>query len=144
MAVLGVFVFAFAACDNSVIPPTRVSSPSPATATYTAAPGPVESGTVSSILADVPDLPTPTAVPSPEGVDAQAAVQIYAQVVTALLGKSSPPYVYISPYVGQGEQLDDADQTNAIPQKILSVLPISNGHPVYGIEDFASAVGPLD
>jgi len=46
-------------------------------------------------------------------------VQIYSAVTAALLDKQSPPYVYISPYIGQGEHLDEPDEANPIPGGLI-------------------------
>jgi hypothetical protein len=88
-------------------------------------------------------------VPSPAGIDAAASVRIYSAVVAALLDKQSPPYVYISPYIGQGEHLDEPDQNSPLPQDLLSALllsagPGAGGHPVYEITDFSAAIGNLE
>src|SRR5205814_2765648 len=95
-------------------------------------------------LTEIPNLPAPTAVPSPAGIDEAASVQIYSAVVAALLEKQSPPYVYISPYIGQGEHLDEPDQANPLPTGLLPALSSSGGGPKYELRDFPQATGPLD
>jgi len=104
----------------------------------------IDSDTLSILLTVVPSLPVPTAVPSPAGIDAAARVRIYSAVVAALLDKQSPPYVYISPYIGQGEHLDEPDQNSPLPQDLLSMLPSTGGNPVYEISDFSAVIGDLE
>jgi hypothetical protein len=103
-----------------------------------------ETDTISSVLTEIPNLPTPTAVPSPAGIDEAASVQIYSAVVAALLDKQSPPYVYLSPYIGQGEHLDEPDQGNPLPRGLLPALAASGTRARYEVRDFSQAIGPLD
>src|SRR4051812_22045837 len=85
-----------AACDGG--------SPAPgeATPTLLAEASPmVETGTISDLLTEVPNLPTSTPIPRPTGVSEADTVSIYLKVVDALLGEKLPAYVYISPYIGE-------------------------------------------
>ena len=66
------------------------------------------------------------------------------QVVIALLGKQTPPYVYISPFLGGGERLDEPDETKPLPEELLPALKSANSTPNYEIADFPDAIGPLD
>jgi hypothetical protein len=137
--VSGVAALLLVACDLIATPATPtvpVASPT--------LPVPADATNISTALTEVAGLPTPTAVPSPVGIDAAASVQIYSAVVAALLAKQSPPYVYISPYIGQGDHLDQPDQNNPLPQGLLSALPSAGGRPKYQMMDFSQAIGPLE
>jgi hypothetical protein len=155
VTVSGACVLILAACDNSTPTPTP-SAPSPTTLAPTATvvapqdtPTMVAVGTEGEVdfdqlLTELPDLPTFTPIPTPAGVDAAASIQIYVQAVRALLTRFSPPYVYVSPYLGQGERLDDPNETMPLPQGLIPALQSANPGPKYEIRDFADAIGPLD
>ena len=140
LGTLGILV---SACDSSSPPasssPVVPVSTQAASATDTPDPGDVASG----LLTNVPFGDTPTAIPSPEGLTDSEANGIYATVVDALLGEKVPPVVYISPYVGQGERLDDPDESRPIDQSLLSALTPVDGTR-YEIADFSKVTGPLE
>jgi hypothetical protein len=55
-------------------------------------------------------------------------------------------YVYISPYIGQGEHLDIPDEDTPIPAKLLPTLQSADGQSsrTYKALDFGEAVGPFE
>jgi len=64
-------------------------------------------------------------------------------VVDGLLGEKLPPVVYISPYVGQGDHLDNPDENQPVPNALLSALtPESDTQ--YQLGNFTDVIGPLD
>src|ERR1041385_7796193 len=106
LILLGVAVaVALAGCDDGAPAPTPIApgiadTPTPivvvTTIDQTAMPN--DNDTVNTVLTEVSNLPSPTPVPLPPGVDEAASVQIYTEVVNSLLDRQSPSYVYISPY----------------------------------------------
>jgi len=71
-------------------------------------------------------------------------VRIYQAVIGALLSREQPAHVYIGPFTGRGERLDDADETRPLPQGLLPALQASDTGPEYALLDFAEATGPLE
>ncbi len=69
-------------------------------------------------------LVTATPIPSPVGLDTADLSGVYAAVIMEMLEKEGKEvrHVYISPYIGQGEHLDNPDADTPIPAKLLSTL----------------------
>lgn len=130
VAALGLASVLLSACD---------SGPAPVVAT----PVPTMDLSASPTEGMMPTLVTPTPVPTPAGLTDADAANIYAAVIDSLLGEKVPPVVYISPYIGRGERLDDPDESQPLPQSILSALPASSDTK-YQFNDFSAVIGPLD
>jgi hypothetical protein len=72
------------------------------------------------------------------------AVSIYLKVIDSLLGEKLPAYVYISPYVGEGERLDDPNESRPLPAGLLAALAKADTGPHYQLLNFEDAIGPLE
>jgi len=103
-------------------------------------PEPLDSTTLTQIANPV----TPTAVPTPAGMDEGTRTTIYALVVDALMGERLPPVVYLAPYVGEGERLDSPNEQQPLAAGLLTALARLAPGPKYEFLDFAQAIGPLD
>jgi hypothetical protein len=97
-----------------------------------------------ALLTQAPTIPSSTPVPSPAGLDPAETNRIYAAVVARLIGSESPPYVYVNPYIGQGERLDDPNDSQPLPAGLPAALPSTGGRPKYEMLEFADAIGPLE
>ncbi len=144
VAALLACLFLAVACDSS---PT---APGPTTPTLVAEASPqvgasaTETETLSDLLTAVPDLPTSTPAPAATGINAQDRLNIYLAVIADLLGDKVPPYVYISPYTGSGERLDEPDLSQPIPAQIIDALAKTQPGTKYDMLDFIRAIGPLE
>ena len=91
---------------------------------------------------------TVTPVPSPIGLNEDARVGVYVAVIEGILDKEEKEvrYVYIGPYIGQGEHLDNPDEDTPIPSKLLSTLKRTDasGRRVYEARDFSEVVGAIE
>lgn len=95
-------------------------------------------------LTGVPAIPTLSPLPSDGEPGEEARVQIYRQVVAALLNDEKPPRVYISPYLGVSERLDVADANSPVPAALLDALQASDVGPTYELLDFSEAIANLE
>jgi hypothetical protein len=79
-------------------------------------------------------------------VDLETAerVQIYKLALLALLDKEAASNVYISPYVGEGERLDNPNESAPVPEDLTDALSSAGGNRTYELRDFSEAVGPLE
>ncbi len=75
-------------------------------------------------------------------MEEQAA--LYAQVAKALLKGEVATYVYISPYIAQGDRLDDPNEGQPLPQSLISTLQSSDDSRKYSAIGFSQAVGALE
>lgn len=89
-------------------------------------------------------LVTVTPVPSPTGLNETDRVAAYRAIILEMLSKEGKEvtHVYISPYIGQGEHLDNPDQDTPIPPKLLSALKAADKSKtrIYNATDFSEAV----
>ncbi|HKP51413.1 MAG TPA: hypothetical protein VJ183_02045 [Chloroflexia bacterium] len=122
-----------AACDTQAPPSVTVTPSVPSTPTD-------EAGLI--------EATTPTPIPSPTGLDEGARVDVYMSVVLEMLDKEGKEvgYVYISPYIGQGEHLDIPDEDTPIPSKLIRTLQSADGQSdrTFTALDFGEAVGPFE
>lgn len=140
LAALGVLALLATACDNGA-PPAGSTPPAENSNGATATPG--DDTNSADLLTAVAAQATATPVPTPEGMTQEDGNKIYATVVDTLLGEKLPPVVYISPYVGQGERLDEPDETQPIPSSLLGAL-MPETSTKYALSDFTEVIGPLD
>jgi hypothetical protein len=124
-------VLALAACDDGVAP-----SPTPDT--------PSETAPVSEASPMIGIGREPTPVPSPTGLDEQGRVQLYVMVVSELMAREEADNVYISPYIGQGERLDNPDERTPIPAGMIAALEAADGGRAYFESEFGQVVGALE
>jgi hypothetical protein len=103
-----------------------------------------EPGDIGDLLTEVPNLPTSTPQPRLTGITDADAAGIYVKVVDGLLGEKLPAYVYISPFVGEGERLDDTNTSQPLPDGLLPALQNASTGPHYALLNFEDAIGPLD
>jgi hypothetical protein len=120
-----------ASCDNG--------SPNPGTEA-----SPTDTDAFSELLTQLPSLPTATPAPTPKGLDDNDRVNIYLDMIDTLLGEKIPAYIYISPYLGQGERLDEPDENQPIPHGLLPALEKGDTGPKYQVSEFKDAIGPLE
>lgn len=96
----------------------------------------------------IPDATTPTPVPSPTGIDETGRADIYVSIVLDMLDKEGKEvgYVYVSPFIGQGEHLDNPDPSTPIPGSLVLVLRAAPGPSsrTYEALDFSEVVGPFE
>jgi hypothetical protein len=64
--------------------------------------------------------------------------------VAALLDEEKPPYVYISPYVGEGERLDTPGESISMSEELVVELESADVGPTYQLLDFMEAIGNLE
>ncbi len=128
-------ILMLAACDIGA-PGGQATSTPDANAT--------QSAELSQLLTQVPAQPTVSVAPAPKGLDDNDRVNIYLSMIDALLGEKIPAYIYLSPYLGQGERLDEPDQNQRIPKGLLSALEKADTGPKYQVSEFQAAIGPLD
>jgi hypothetical protein len=138
-------------CDStspsSTATPPRSSSTTTAIATLpVTAILPIEATTTGD--EGIVNAATVTPVPSPVGLDEDALAGVYTSVILEMLDKEGKEvgYVYVSPYIGQGEHLDNPDEDTPIPQELLPTLKRadSTNNRTYAARDFAEVVGPFD
>ena len=132
-------LFVLAACDGG--------SPAPGNTTPTPlaeASALVDTGTLGDLLTEVPEFPTSTPVPTPAGITDADALNIYLKVADALLGEKQPAFIYISPFVGEGEHLDDPNMSQPLPAGLLPALVKADTGPQYALLNFENAIGPLE
>ena len=92
-----------------------------------------------------PDATTPTAVPSPVGLDESARIGVYAQLVASLLkSNADAEFVFVSPYIGQGERLDNPDENTPVPAGLVEQLEGDITSRKFEVRDFMEAVGALE
>jgi hypothetical protein len=133
-------------CDNA-LPPTPTVAPAP---TATTGSGPAPSVTAGGIVGEeadlmtaVADLPSPTAATS-AALDSEQRVVIYKQVLSLLTRNEQAPVVFLSPYLGEGERLDEHPSDKMIPEALTSALSSSDPDRTYQSGDFSEVVGSLD
>jgi hypothetical protein len=124
-------VLALAACDDGVAPPATPGTPSETAPVSEASP-----------ITGIGQEPTP--VPSPIGLDEQGRVQLYVMVVGELVAREEADNVYISPYIGQGERLDNPDERTPIPAGLIAALEAADGGRAYFESEFGQVVGALE
>lgn len=152
ISVRGAFLFFLAAlgallvgCDSTV--PTRAPTPGAVTGTPSIVvpqTTPVEPG--SPVPAVVPTIAlhiSSSASPSP-ALSEDARVDLYSAVVGALIKNEAALNVYVIPYVGKGEHLDDPDESLPLPASLLSTLQGRYSSVQFAMSGFADAVGALD
>jgi hypothetical protein len=138
-------------CDTTSPTPTAAPS-SPRAATTAIATSPVIATLPAEAIPTgdevIVEATTPTPVPSPVGLDEDALAGVYASVILEMLDKEGKEvgYVYVSPYIGQGEHLDNPDENTPIPQELLPALKRADatGNRTYAARDFAEVVGSFD
>jgi hypothetical protein len=123
-------VLALAACDDGPAPSATPRTPSE-TALSEASP-----------MTGIGQEPTP--VPSPTGLDEQGRVQLYVMVVSELVAREEADNVYVSPYIGQGERLDNPDERTPIPAGLIAALEAADGGRAYFESEFGQVVGALE
>ncbi len=130
LAVSGLLTLA--ACDSG----TPAVSTTP-TAMPSAAATPTDDGSVQELV-------TVTPVPSPTGLNETDRVAAYQAIIVEMLSKEGKEvaHVYISPFIGQGEHLDNPDGDTPIPPKLLAALKSADKSKsrVYSATDFGEAV----
>lgn len=129
------------ACDGSPSPTPTV--PTPGNATATLAGGVPETPDLSEALTAFP-ISSPATAPKEADLEATERVQIYKLAVLALLDREAASTVYISPYVGEGERLDNPNEAAPLPQDLIDALSSAGGNRSYELRDFSEAVGPLE
>lgn len=116
------------------------ATPTPTTPSVSPAPtGQADTG--GPLPSDLEGVDPPTPVPSPIGLDEGARVGLYSQVISLLLVDESATEVFVSPYIGQGEQLDIPDENTPIPAGLLLALGAADVKRLYSALDFAEVVG---
>lgn len=138
-------------CDGAT--PTATTTPAVPRSTTTALPNLSVTATltVDAIPTDdegTVEVTTATPVPSPVGLDEDARTGVYASVIFEMLDKEGKEvsHVYISPYIGQGEHLDNPDEDTPLPEQLLTALKRFDeaGNRTYETRDFADVVGSFD
>jgi hypothetical protein len=125
-------VLVLAACDDGVAPSATPGTPSETTLASEASP-------MTGIGAQ-----EPTPVPSPTGLDEQGRMQLYVMVVSELVAREEAASVYVSPYIGQGERLDNPDERTPIPASLVAALEAADSGRAYFESEFGQVVGALE
>lgn len=138
-----------ATATSGVSATSTSASPSPeaaitpaGTADTTATPGKQIPDTNSDRTA-VPDAASPTPVALAD-IPTAERVSIYSLVVADLLKNEKATNIYISPYVGQGERLDDPNEDLPVPTTLDDFLQSNDKSRTYQLVEFADTVGPLE
>ena len=144
VAALLACLFLAVACDSSptapgTTTPTLVAEASPAVGASA-----TETETLGDLLTAVPNLPTSTPAPAATGINAEDRLNIDLAVIDDLLGDKVPPYVYVSPFTGSGERLDEPDQGQPISAQLIDALTKTQPGTKYDLLDFSQAIGPLE
>lgn len=119
----------------SQLPPT-IAAPLP-----TPFPTPTD---LDAILTVIPEDITATPAAPQADLSDQQKIAVYTLVITDLLKKDKSKQVYISPYVGQGERLDDPNEDLPLPTTLDDTLHAQDPKREYQLSTFADAVGPLE
>ncbi len=132
-----------AACDTGV--PAGTPTPTvaaPALLSPTAMPD-RQATEVSDALTEVPPS---TYTPEAGAIvgNEQDQLALYRHAVKELLDKDKSGPVYISPYVGQGERLDDPKEDMPLPQGLVAYLQKQDGSRSFSLANFADVVGSLE
>lgn len=129
-------ILTLAACD--------VGSPSGGPSSATPDTNATEAAVLSEMLTQLPVQPTPSVALPPGDLDDEDRVSIYLNVINDLLGEKVPSNIYISPYLGRGERLDEPDDSLPVPADLLETLNKEDTGPTYEATDFRDAIGPLE
>jgi hypothetical protein len=140
LVALGALALLAAACDNGAPPATPTATVQDVNSDLVT---PGDDEDTSDLLTAVAAQVTATPVPTPAGLTQEDSDRIYATVIDALLGEKLPPVVYISPYLGQGERLDEPDETQPVSESLLGALTPESSTK-YELGDFTEVIGPLD
>jgi hypothetical protein len=88
---------------------------------------------------------TVTPLPSPEGLSEEDRVGVYLAVIGRMLEPDlGTRFVYISPYLGQGEFLDNPDTNTPVPPDLMERLEPAYADRQFEIRDFEEAIRPLE
>lgn len=126
-----------AACGSNATDPTATATlPQTSVATPTGAGG-------EEFLP--PDATTPTPAPSPVGLTENDRVDVYSHIIGTLLqGDLGTRFIYISPYIGQGEHLDSPDEETPVPSTLMESLEPAYHDRSFEVRDFADATDALE
>ncbi|HEX8597919.1 MAG TPA: hypothetical protein VF952_05310 [Chloroflexia bacterium] len=86
----------------------------------------------------------PTPVATPAFVSEDDRETIYGLVVLNLVKAEPATTVYLNPFLGQGERLDESGLTNPLGETLSSYMDSVDGERQYFISEFSDAVGPLE
>src|SRR5687768_8766129 len=93
----------------------------------------------------IPDAATVTPVPSPVGLVERDRVAVYTlvigEILRADLGTRS---IFISPYIGQGDFLDNPDTNTPVPPTLMESLEPAYHDRAFEVRDFEDSIRPLE
>jgi hypothetical protein len=93
----------------------------------------------------IPDAATVTPVPSPVGLAEDDRVTIYALVIGEILRPDlGTRSIFISPYIGQGEFLDNPDPNTPVPPTLMESLETAFHDRAFEVRDFEDSIRPLE
>jgi hypothetical protein len=82
--------------------------------------------------------------PVVQGFTEEERALLYSQIVSHMLSGEQARYIYISPYVGKGERLDEPDQDTPVPNELVARLRESDPNRLYELRPFEDVVDPLE
>ncbi|MDQ3704628.1 MAG: hypothetical protein M3437_05280 [Chloroflexota bacterium] len=85
---------------------------------------------------------TPSAVPAAVSEDDRET--IYGLVVLSLVRGEAATTVYLNPFLGQGERLDESEHARPVGESLSRYMDSVDGERQYFMSEFADAVGPLE
>lgn len=129
---LGVLAILVSACDTSGPQSAQVGTPG-VTATL-----PSPSDATSDLPTESPATPTL----SPANLSDEDRDAIYGLVVLNLVKTEQATDVYISPYVGEGEQLDESNTAKPLNEGLATSLQSLDSARRYAMAEFSAVVGP--
>ena len=92
-----------------------------------------------------PEAATITPAPSPVGLTEADRVAVYARAIGVLLERDlGTRFIYVSPYLGQGEHLDNPDVDTPVPPALVEQLEQAYHERVFEVRDFSDATKPLE
>ncbi|MDQ5826117.1 MAG: hypothetical protein M3441_18140 [Chloroflexota bacterium] len=87
-------------------------------------------------------MQTPSAVPAAVSEDDRET--IYGLVVLNLVRTEAATTVYLNPFLGQGERLDESEHSKPLGESLGRYMDSVDGERQYFMSEFADAVGPLE
>ncbi|HEX8229397.1 MAG TPA: hypothetical protein VF826_08800 [Chloroflexia bacterium] len=114
------------------------STPPPAETT----PGTGLPGAIMTEVLSGASVPTASSLPATVSEDDRET--IYGLVVLNLVRIEQATTVYLNPFLGQGERLDETNTRKPVSETLSSYMDSVDGERQYFISEFSDAVGPLE
>ena len=130
------------ACDIAPQPPAPDPRTSPAPAPTNTPPGiDLPAALMTEVLSGTGQA-APTAIPA--AISDSDQETLYGLTVLNLLKDEQATTVYLNPFVGQGERLDQSDSARPLTPTLGRYMDSVDGERQYAMSEFSQVVGPLE